>query len=88
MRRAVAGRLLVAALSLSLAVVGCASAKTARYEKSGVSAQQRDADSNACVQESLAGREGGKGGGFFVRVDRDAYARCMTARGYTPSTAP
>ncbi len=66
---------------------GCAAAATSgRYDKAGVSTEERQQDESACVQASIGGRNG-RGGAAFVPIDRDAYRSCMAARGYTLTTA-
>jgi hypothetical protein len=70
-----------------VSIAGCATAPPASYDKPGVSAEQRKADERECVQASIDSREGQRAG-FFVPVDRDAYVKCMVARGYVAKPAP
>ncbi len=74
----------------SLAVVGIlaltagctTAAPVTSYDKAGVGMEQRKRDDVECVQSSIGSREGQRAG-FFIPVDREAYASCMMARGYT-----
>jgi hypothetical protein len=74
----------------SLAVVGIlaltagctTAAPVTSYDKAGVTAEERKTDNRECVQASIGSRESTRAT-FFVPIDRDAYASCMMARGYT-----
>jgi hypothetical protein len=61
--------------------VGCATTAPVAYDKAGVTAEQRKTDDRECVQASIGSRESTVT--FFIPVDRDAYASCMMARGYS-----
>jgi hypothetical protein len=73
----VAGGLLVV---LGL-VSGCATRPAAVYQKPGVAEAERERDENACLRGSVVSNDRG-----YVLlpfdIDRDAYHRCMQARGY------
>ena len=70
----------LAALGL---LVGCATTEQKMvFDKTGVSAAQRQQDENACMRETLGIDPEGRLFAPFT-VDRGAYERCMQARGYT-----
>jgi hypothetical protein len=74
-------------VGIFVSIAGCTTAPPpASYDKPGVSAEQRKADERECVQASIDSREGQRAG-FFVPVDRDAYVKCMVARGYVAKPA-
>jgi hypothetical protein len=79
MRQAVAVRM--ALLALLLPVVGCATSHIA-YDKPGVSEIERKQDENACLRAAISSDERARV--FTVyQIDREAYGRCLEARGYT-----
>ena len=70
-------------LGMMVLTAGCTTAAPVpSYDKAGVGMEQRKRDDVECVQSSIGSREGQRTG-FFIPVDREAYASCMTARGYT-----
>ena len=68
-------------LGILVQIAGCATTTPVSYDKPGVSAEQRTRDGRECVEASIDHREGQRAG-FFVPIDREAYAACMLARGY------
>ena len=69
-------------VGILMATAACATTAPASYDKAGVSMDQRKADDRACVEASIGGRESSRAN-FFVPVDREAYAACMVAKGYS-----
>jgi hypothetical protein len=65
---------------LLMALAACATEQIA-FEKLGVSSGDRQRDENACLREAIGG---GTSGQLLApyRIDRDAFIRCMEARGY------
>jgi len=68
----------LAALGLSM---GCATETKIVFDKSGVSATQRQQDENTCLRETIGIDPEGRLFAPFT-VDRGAYEKCMQARGY------
>ena len=69
---------LVAMLAL---LAGCAVKKIA-FEKPGVAQADRQRDEGACLREAI-GTDEGDGILLPYQIDRDAFTKCMEARGYT-----
>ena len=65
----------ILALAASLAVLGACAPGGAVYDKPGLTYAEWRRDDAECRQASLAGDE-------RRELDREAYARCMRARGY------
>lgn len=61
-------------------LTGCASQQTV-YEKSGDSEADRKRDQSACVRVALSSGQPAQIGP--ATVDRDVFAQCMEAKGYT-----
>jgi hypothetical protein len=77
-----AARLIVVFVLVLLA--GCASQQIV-YEKPGVTKPERQRDENDCLRSAI----GVDGYGRLLApycIDRDAYRRCMEARGYVVQT--
>jgi len=66
-----------------LALVGCAAEQQPRltFEKSGTPKAQQQKDQRACLQTSIAADDAVVSN--VLKLDRDAYIRCMQTRGYT-----
>ncbi len=71
---------LIALITPAILLAGCAS-KRLVFDKPGITAEEQKRDEAACLRASAddPGREQILAA---YRIDRDAYARCMTARGY------
>ena len=65
---------------LLMALTACATEQIA-FEKLGVSSDDRQRDENACLRASIGGETSGQLLAPY-RIDRDAFIRCMEARGY------
>lgn len=57
------------------------------FEKPGVSETEKRRDENECLRYAVRVGEGRGGTRPAFQIDRDAYARCMEARGYIPRKA-
>jgi hypothetical protein len=78
-----------AALSFVLSLeflVGCGTQQRFIYDKPGVTAADARRDESECVQGALTQDVSGRIL-TLVEIDREAYARCMQARGYTARPA-
>jgi len=64
-----------------MALAACATEQIA-FEKLGVSSGDRQRDENACLRQAIGGETSGQLLAPY-RIDRDAFIRCMEARGYT-----
>jgi hypothetical protein len=72
-----AGPLLLIAL-----LAGCArQARSSHFEPAGVIEPKLQRDQNECVAQSIDGTSQDRGG--VLRINRDAYQRCMEQHGYT-----
>jgi hypothetical protein len=70
-------------LGMMVVTAGCTTAApVTSYDKAGVTAEERKTDNRECVQASIGSRESTRAT-FFVPIDRDTYASCMMARGYS-----
>ncbi len=67
--------------ALLLFLSGCATAQVA-YDKPGITQAERQHDLSECTRVAISTDERGR---LFTlyQIDRDAYARCLEARGYT-----
>jgi len=79
MTRAVALQIALSALLLSVA--GCASAPVS-YDKPGVTQAARQRDQNECLRAAISTDERARILTAY-QIDREAYVRCLEARGYT-----
>jgi hypothetical protein len=71
-----------APLLLIALLTGCAlQAGLSHFEPPGVIEPNVQRDQNECFAQSIDGTSQGRGG--VLRVNRDAYRRCMEERGYT-----
>jgi hypothetical protein len=75
------GRTIGTLLILSL-FAGCTSGPTA-FRKAGVSESQQKADEAACTKTSLGPTQDPRPSPM-PPVDREAFERCMRAKGYAP----
>jgi uncharacterized lipoprotein YajG len=60
---------------------GCAAEQKMLYEKPGVPEAQMKKDHTACVRESVTGEDQFLSN--LLKLDREAYKRCMEGRGYS-----
>ena len=67
-------------LTALLLVTGCASSQNA-YQKPGTSEGDRKRDTAECARASI-GHEPGRHVVTPVVIDREAFAKCLEARGY------
>jgi hypothetical protein len=56
-------------------------ARSSHFEQPAVTEPQLQRDQNECFAQSIDGTSRDRGG--LLRVNRDAYRRCMEQRGYT-----
>ena len=63
---------------------GCAAEQKMLYEKPGVTEAQMKKDNSACIRESVTGES--QIVSNLLKLDREAYKRCMEGRGYTIRT--
>ena len=75
----------IAALSTTVWLTGCATAKVAGDEERQAREASRKQAESACVRAALTASDSGQLLMPYV-VDRDVYARCMEARGYPAAT--
>ncbi len=71
----------IALWALLLFLSGCTTAQVA-YEKPGITQAERQHDLSECMRVAIGSDERGR---FLTlyQIDRDAYGRCLEARGYT-----
>ena len=60
---------------------GCAETPRMVYEKPGATPDQIKKDQQACVRASITGED--QIHSNILKLDRDAYKRCMEGRGYS-----
>lgn len=60
---------------------GCAGEHKMMYQKPGVPEAQVKKDHTACVRESVTGEDQVLSN--LLKLDREAYKRCMESRGYS-----
>jgi hypothetical protein len=60
---------------------GCAAEYKMMYQKPGVPEAQAKKDHTACVRESVTGEDQFLSN--LLKLDREAYKRCMEGRGYS-----
>ncbi len=63
---------------------GCAAEQKLLYEKPGVTEAQMKKDQRACMRESVTGDSPVVSN--ILKLDREAFKRCMEGRGYTMRT--
>jgi hypothetical protein len=69
-------------LALFALLAGCATASQwSHFERPGTTELEFQRDQNECFAQSIDGTSQERGG--LIRVNRDAYRRCMEERGYT-----
>jgi hypothetical protein len=68
-------------LALLLSVVGCATTQIS-YDKPGVTQTERKQDESECLRAAIGTDERGRILSVY-QIDREVYARCLEARGYT-----
>jgi hypothetical protein len=61
---------------------GCGARQRLVYDKPGLAVAEGQRDENECVRKALTQDVSGRIL-TLVQIDREAYARCMEARGYT-----
>jgi hypothetical protein len=71
---------LIALIAPAVLLAGCASKRLA-FDKPGVTVEEQKRDEAACLRVSADDSGGGQILAAY-RVDREAYARCMTTLGY------
>ena len=67
-------------------LAGCGTHQRLIYDKPGVTAADAQRDQSECVRGALTQDVSGQILAL-VEIDREAYARCMQARGYTARPA-
>ena len=72
----------LAGTMLLITLGGCASERLT-YGKPGVVPAERQRDENECLRAAVDSRNEGGHPLSVVRLDREAYVRCMESRGYT-----
>lgn len=75
-------KLVLAAAMLVSALGGCATERLI-YGKPGVAPAERQRDENECLRTAVDSSNEGGHALSVVRLDRDAFIRCMESRGYT-----
>jgi hypothetical protein len=65
-------------------LAGCSTSEPIVYVKPGVTASQQKADRTACFEASIGAIQDPRPSPL-PPVDREAYARCMQTKGYTPA---
>jgi hypothetical protein len=65
-------------------LVGCSTSEPIVYVKPGVTASQQKADRTACAEASI-GAISDPRPSPLPPIDREAFARCMQTKGYTPA---
>ncbi len=67
--------------ALLLFLSGCATAQVT-YDKPGITRAERQRDLSECLRAAIGSDDRGRFLALY-QIDRDAYARCLEARGYT-----
>ena len=66
-----------------LTLAGCSTGQMMVFQKPGVAASQQKADEVACIEASIGAVEDPRPSPL-PPIDREAFERCMRAKGYVP----
>jgi len=66
-----------------LTLAGCSTSQMIVFQKPGVAASQQKADEVACIEASIGAVEDPRPSPL-PPIDREAFERCMRAKGYVP----